>query len=255
MRIVTPGNGSGDHALNRRSAAMATYTHFEATPPSPFPGVPPDIWVDVMGSSYSANSSVITITNFDGTLTTAHGAFNLVGNTLLGGVITSLDHTSSNGITTYENITGTWIDALTFVAATPAEKLASALSGADSLFGYSGADTLNGYGGGDHMAGGVGDDTYIVDNINDVVTELANQGYDAVRTNLSSYTIPANVEGLYFTDTASHIGFGNALDNYFTGNTGQDTFYGLGGNDVFNGYGGGDTYFGGTGDDYYFVHP
>src|SRR3979490_230551 len=138
MRLVTPGNGSGDHALNRRSTPMATYTHFEATPPSPFPGVPAAPWVVAMGSSYTiANDTTILIPNNDGTLTTAHGAFNLVGNSLLNGIITSLDHTSSDGITTYENITGTWIDAVQFVAATPAARLASALSGADNLFGYS----------------------------------------------------------------------------------------------------------------------
>ena len=232
---------------------MATYTHSEATPPTSPWGIQP--WADVMASSYTiVNNTTILLPNDDGTLTTAHGAFNLVGNTLLGGVVTSLVHSSIDGTTTYESITGTWIDAITFVAATPAEKLASALSGADSLFGYSGDDTLNGYGGADHMAGGAGNDNYFVDNVSDVVTELANQGSDSIYTTLSSYTLPANVENLYFTDTTSHVAFGNSLDNYFVGKTGHDTFYGLGGNDTFYGGGGGDTFYGGTGKDYYFVN-
>jgi Ca2+-binding RTX toxin-like protein len=231
---------------------MATYTHFEATPTNPF-GDPADSWVDVMGSSFSSSSTMITIANSDGTLTEAHGAFTLVGNVVSGGIITSLDRTSSDGITTYESITGTAIDAFQFLTATAAGKLAGALSGADNLFGYSGDDLLNGYGGADHMFGGAGNDVYVVDNVNDVVTEFAHQGNDSIYTSLSGYTLPANVENLNFTTTASHTGFGNGLDNNFSGGAGHDTFYGLGGNDSFDGLGGGDTFYGGTGNDSYNV--
>jgi predicted Zn-dependent protease len=48
---------------------MATYTRFEvALPPSGVPGYDPT-WIDVIGSSYSANNTTIVITNTDGTLT------------------------------------------------------------------------------------------------------------------------------------------------------------------------------------------
>ena len=39
------------------------------------------------------------------------------------------------------------------------------------------------------MLGGAGNDTYIVDNAGDVVSELAGQGIDTVRTTLANYTL------------------------------------------------------------------
>ena len=167
---------------------MATYTHFEATPPLTvgIGGViAPATWIAAIGSSYSANSSKITITNSDGTLTLAYGSFTISNGTVVGGTIASLERTSSNGATVYEKITGTSISAPQFVAASPADKLGLALTGADNLFGYSGDDLLNGYGDLDHMTGGAGNDTYFVDTGLDVVTELANQGHDQVNTNVA----------------------------------------------------------------------
>jgi len=205
-----------------------------------------------MGSSYSATGTYILITNTDGSLTIAHGSFNVIGNTVLSGTITSVDHRSSGG-TIYEEITGTAIDAHQFLAAAPANKLAVALSGADDLFGHSGADTLNGYGGADHMIGGAGDDTYVVDSTLDVVTEALNQGFDTISTSLSSYTLGANLERLVFTGTGTHTGYGNNLDNSLRGGAGHDTFYGYGGNDSFGSGGGSDIFVGGTGNDGYLV--
>jgi Ca2+-binding RTX toxin-like protein len=205
-----------------------------------------------MGSSYSATLTYIQITNTDGSLTIAHGSFNVIGNNVLGGTITSLDHRSTGG-TIYEEITGTSIDAQQFLAATPANKLASALSGTDDLFGHAGLDTLNGYGGADHMTGGDGDDFYVVDSTLDVATEFLNQGFDTISTSLSSYALGANLERLLFTGTGTHTGYGNNLDNDLNGGAGKDTLYGYGGNDSFGSGGGGDTFFGGDGNDVYFV--
>jgi Ca2+-binding RTX toxin-like protein len=231
---------------------MATYQHFAAEPPPPHAGLPAAAWADVMGSTYSATGSYIQITNIDGTLTIAHGAFNVVGNTVLSGTITSLDHRGADG-TIYEEITGTSVDAHQFLAAAPADKLAGALSGADDMVGHSGPDTLNGYGGADHMAGGAGDDQYVVDSTLDVVTETLNQGYDTITTGLSSYTLGANLERLIFTGTGPHTGYGNSLDNSIQGGTGHDTLYGFDGNDSFGSGGGGDTMIGGAGNDTYAV--
>jgi Ca2+-binding RTX toxin-like protein len=90
----------------------------------------------------------------------------------------------------------------------------------NQLIGNAAANRLNGGAGADTMRGGQGDDTYIVDNSGDIVTELAGEGRDEVRTALGSrtvaadmYVLPANVEN--FTGTAS-VGqgvHGNALDN------------------------------------------
>ena len=56
--------------------------------------------------------------------------------------------------------------------------------------GRNGNDTLNGGVNVDTMIGGFGDDIYIVDNFNDTVTELFNQGFDEVRTS-TNYMLPA----------------------------------------------------------------
>src|SRR5438477_59509 len=80
-----------------------------------------------------------------------------------------------------------------------------------------GNDTLDGGPGADTMIGGTGNDTYVVDNAGDVVTENAGEGTDTVQTSLASYTLPANVENLTFTDNGTHTGNGNALANVVTG--------------------------------------
>src|SRR3981081_2729141 len=62
------------------------------------------------------------------------------------------------------------------------------------ITGGAGNDTLDGGTGADSMIGGAGNDPYIVDNAGDVVTENAGGGTDTVKTNLSSYTLGANLE-------------------------------------------------------------
>ena len=44
-----------------------------------------------------------------------------------------------------------------------------------------------------------GGDTYIVDHVGDVVSEMANAGTDTVRTSLATYTLKGNVENLVYT--------------------------------------------------------
>ncbi|WP_376962659.1 calcium-binding protein [Azospirillum sp. A26] len=125
--------------------------------------------------------------------------------------------------------------------------------GNDSLTGDAGNDTLDGGAGADTLTGGTGNDTYIVDNTGDVVTELAGQGTDTVRTGLSSYTLGANVENLVYTGSGPVTFTGNALNNSLTSGAGADLLTGLDGNDTLNGGAGADTLIGGTGNDTYVV--
>ncbi|WP_460844413.1 beta strand repeat-containing protein [Noviherbaspirillum agri] len=117
------------------------------------------------------------------------------------------------------------------------------LEGNDTLIGSAGNDTLNGGVGADNMQGGTGDDTYVVDDVGDIVTEAASAGTDTVQSSIS-YTLTANVENLTLTGTEDLSGTGNTLNNVITGNSG---------NNVLDGGAGADTMSGGRGDDTYIV--
>ncbi|UFH29634.1 hypothetical protein LMH93_09645 [Pseudomonas sp. CIP-10] len=94
------------------------------------------------------------------------------------------------------------------------------------------------------MIGGMGNDTYYVDNVNDVVSETsANGGIDTVISSVTR-TLGANQENLILTGTADLNGYGNNLDNKLTGNAAAN---------VLNGGAGADTMIGGMGNDTYYV--
>ncbi len=137
----------------------------------------------------------------------------------------------------------------------------SGLDGNDTLFGGGGADSLVGangddvfYGGSvsgfnafsaltpdtaiDTLVGGLGNDLYWIDNLADVVTELAAGGTrDVVLSNIdNSLARYANVEALVLRNgsdawygaggAANDIIVGNNGDNYLTGGAGNDTLSG-----------------------------
>lgn len=95
--------------------------------------------------------------------------------------------------------------------------------------------------GADQLTGGLGNDIYRVDNLGDVVTELAGQGFDRVYSSIH-YTLTANVEDLYLEGLLNLNGTGNALANKLFGNDGNNTLDGLAGADVMTGGLGNDTY-------------
>ena len=114
---------------------------------------------------------------------------------------------------------------------------------ANVLTGNAGNNVLDGGLGADRMIGGLGDDTYYVDNIRDVVVELAGEGRDLVRSSIT-YVLTANVEDGELLGTANLNLTGNAGDNVLTGNAG---------NNILKGEGGRDTLIGGLGNDTYYV--
>ena len=153
----------------------------------------------------------------------------------------SLDGLSAQ-MNTVENLLLTSMggDAFTIVGNDLNNLLTTDSSGNDELDGGKGVDT---------MAGAAGDDTYHVDNVGDVVTELQDAGYDRVHSDVT-YTLPANVEELDLNGTANINGTGNALGNFLDGNEGNNLLNGLAGDDAAGGEGGNDTLLGGDGNDY-----
>ena len=120
------------------------------------------------------------------------------------------------------------------------------------LVGAAGNDRLDGGAGADNLQGGVGDDTYVVDNTADSITENANEGLDSVEASVT-YTLGGNIENLLLTGTTAINATGNALNNTLTGNSAVNTLTGGAGNDRLDGKAGADKMLGGLGDDSYVV--
>ncbi len=117
---------------------------------------------------------------------------------------------------------------------------------ANTLTGLGGNDTLDGGLGNDTMLGGIGNDTYIVGSTTDVVTELAAEGTDLVKSSVD-FTLSVNVENLTLLENSLPsglftLGTGNALANTITGNSGDNILDGLGGIDTMIGGAGNDVY-------------
>ena len=129
----------------------------------------------------------------------------------------------------------------------------------NSLTGNDGANVLDGGLGNDTMRGGKGNDTYVVNVATDIVTELPNEGFDAVQiayAAAATYVLGANLERVELLDGTGPAGTdvafnvtGNALDNDIQGNSAVNTLDGGAGNDVINGGDGDDTLIGGAGAD------
>ena len=116
------------------------------------------------------------------------------------------------------------------------------LGGHDTLLGGLGNDMLDGGTDSDHLAGGAGNDTYVVDQQDDVVVELAGEGSDTVIAR-SDFTLSDHVESLILSEGYSaYNGTGNAGDNLITGNSAANRLDGAAGADRMVGGTGNDTY-------------
>jgi Ca2+-binding RTX toxin-like protein len=105
---------------------------------------------------------------------------------------------------------------------------------------------LDGAGGADTLVGQLGNDTYIVDNANDRITESGGQGSDRVQTSVSyTLTAGADVEFLETTNAAGTAAInltGNASGNVVIGNNGSNIINGGNGDDELTGRGGQDQF-------------
>jgi Ca2+-binding RTX toxin-like protein len=138
----------------------------------------------------------------------------------------------------------------------PAALANVATTGNDLLSGTGNDDAINGLAGADTMAGGIGNDSYTVDALGDVVIEAADEGNDTVNVALAAagtYALADNVEIAKVISTVAVNLTGNALDNLLVGNAAANTLLGGDGNDTLNGGAGSDSLAGGAGDDVYVV--
>jgi Ca2+-binding RTX toxin-like protein len=122
---------------------------------------------------------------------------------------------------------------------------------ANTITGNTGANRLDGKAGVDVLVGGAGNDTYIIDNKQEIIVELADEGTDIVQSPFD-FTLAEHFENLTLTGTAV-TATGNAAVNRLTGNALSNVLLGLDGNDVLNGAAGADTLIGGAGNDSYVI--
>jgi len=203
-------------------------------------------------ADYSAATGSVTVSLAAGTASGAAGSDTLVN---------------------IENIRGSdFTDTLT---GDSNQNLLEGLGGRDTLDGGAGSDTLDGGAAADSLKGGNGNDTYYVDDVNDVVTEVPNEislvsnaepergRNQAVLDGFIDTVIAAidySLENIAFVEnitlnaaSTAIVATGNALDNVITGNTLNNTLNGLAGNDTLAGGEGADSLAGGNGNDTYYV--
>lgn len=122
---------------------------------------------------------------------------------------------------------------------------------ANEITGNAGNNRLDGRAGADVMRGGLGNDTYVIDNIYDFIDEQSEAGADAVISSID-YTLGAHLENLTLSGAAINGG-GNSADNRLTGNARDNVLHGGAGDDVINGGAGADMLIGGAGDDSFII--
>ncbi|MFB2553476.1 beta strand repeat-containing protein [Ensifer soli] len=126
----------------------------------------------------------------------------------------------------------------------------------NTFWGNDGADTLDGGAGADRLAGGQGNDTYVVDDADDVVSEVAAydddalppDGDDTVKSGVLSVDISdtghfaGDIENVILMGTLNLSATGNGLANTLAGNAGDNRLDGGAHADVMAGGAGNDIY-------------
>ncbi|AGK56966.1 hypothetical protein HYPDE_26428 [Hyphomicrobium denitrificans 1NES1] len=191
------------------------------------------------GAQATGGSGTDTLLNFENltgsayndTLTGSAG----VSNVLTGGAGNDTYYVQDTGDIVTEAANGgtdSVFSSVTYTLAANVENLT--LTGTANINGTGNAlnNILTGNSGTNALAGGAGNDTYIIQNTTDVVSEASSAGTDTVLSSVT-YTLGSNVENLTLTGAAAINATGNALANTLNGGSGIDTMIGHGGNDTY----------------------
>ena len=185
---------------------------------------------DAAGDTFSGIEN-LTGSNWDDTIEGSTGT-----NVLAGGL--GIDTVS------YEHaLAAVTVNLATTLAQSTGGAGSDTLSGFENLTGSAFNDTLTGGAGSNVLRGLAGNDTYVVNNADDVVDESTGAGIDLVRAS-ASFDLSAtlgDVENLTLTGSAAINGKGNALANTITGNGGANIIEGKEGADILDGGAGTDT--------------
>jgi Ca2+-binding RTX toxin-like protein len=122
----------------------------------------------------------------------------------------------------------------------------------DSLYGGNGDDRLTGGEGSDFLVGGNGNDTYVLDDSFDTIDDqgaLTDTDSVIVRSNLTAYVLPSDIEDATLEGSGATSLTGNQSDNNLTGNSNGNVLNGGAGNDTMIAADGNDTVNGGDGND------
>lgn len=122
---------------------------------------------------------------------------------------------------------------------------------ADGFVGNGLANFFDGGAGADSMVGLGGNDTYVVDDGGDFISEevVGSGGTDTVRSWITYALLGIGLDNLELLGGADIDGTGNSLNNSLTGNSGANTLEGGDGNDSLAGGAGADVLEGGGGND------
>ena len=114
---------------------------------------------------------------------------------------------------------------------------------ANTIVGNAGNNILNGGAGVDKLNGGLGDDTYIVNDAGETITEAANSGNDTLISSVSvSSGMITNIETIFLSGTAAIGVTGSAIANRIVGNSAANSINGGAGADTLEGGAGNDNY-------------
>lgn len=153
-------------------------------------------------------------------------------------------HIESLTLTGFGDIDGVGNGRKNQIEGNSGDNILNGAGGNDILIGGGGDDVFLDDAGADTMIGGTGADTYRVDNVGDVIVEVAGGGIDHVETSISFALRSQSqyLETLTLTGSDDIYGVGNGRPNTITGNSGNNFLNGASGDDVLIGGAGADTF-------------